>query len=268
MNDKEAARGRSMSLYSEVRGAGPDVVLLHGWGLHAGVWDAVAAGLAPRHRVSCIDLPGHGRSGWPESDGGLASFAAAAAAAAPERSVWVGWSLGGLVALHLAATRPERVRGLALVAATPRFVQGPDWPHATEPRVLEQFSEELVRDYRGTLLRFLALEALGSEHAREELRTLRQRIGEYPPQEQALRAGLAILRAADLRPLLGQVQCPVLLLFGARDRLVPAAAGAATAQRLARTRLHTVAGAAHAPFLSHPQEVLRELSSFLDACGD
>ena len=51
-----------MSLQVERRGDGPDLVLLHGWGMHGGVWDELVPRLAARFRVHVPDLPGHGRS--------------------------------------------------------------------------------------------------------------------------------------------------------------------------------------------------------------
>ena len=56
-----------MKLYTETLGAGPDLVLLHGWGLHAGVWESTAAELAKSWRVTLVDLPGHGRSPTPDA---------------------------------------------------------------------------------------------------------------------------------------------------------------------------------------------------------
>lgn len=63
-------------LYSEARGSGPAVVLLHGWGLNVRVWDGLAAALSDRFRVIAVDLPGHGRSTWLPERSSLAEQAA------------------------------------------------------------------------------------------------------------------------------------------------------------------------------------------------
>ncbi|HEY0722138.1 MAG TPA: alpha/beta fold hydrolase, partial [Gammaproteobacteria bacterium] len=60
-------------LHIEVRGTGPDLVLLHGWGLHGGLFRSLADRLAPHFRLHLVDLPGHGRSVMPEGDYTLAS---------------------------------------------------------------------------------------------------------------------------------------------------------------------------------------------------
>ncbi|KAB2856246.1 MAG: alpha/beta fold hydrolase, partial [Anaerolineae bacterium] len=53
---------RSAALYRHTVGSGPDVVLLHGWGMHSGVWEDVVEALLDHHRVAVFDLPGHGYS--------------------------------------------------------------------------------------------------------------------------------------------------------------------------------------------------------------
>ena len=111
-----------MSLHVDRTGSGPDLVLLHGWGLHSGTWDDVAPLLARRFRVHAMDLPGHGLSAALPG----ASFdeaAEAVAEALPRDAIVCGWSLGGLFAQRIARHHPGRVRAMALVGATPCFVE-------------------------------------------------------------------------------------------------------------------------------------------------
>ena len=131
-------------LYTEVRGSGPALVLLHGWGLNLRIWDGLAAALSERFRIIAVDLPGHGRSAWLPERSSLEEQAAqvreTVAGVAGECSL-LGWSLGGQIALQLAAADARRatcpvragaaaaIHRLVLVATTPRFVAAPDWPH-------------------------------------------------------------------------------------------------------------------------------------------
>jgi pimeloyl-[acyl-carrier protein] methyl ester esterase len=247
-------------LHSEVRGAGPEVVLVHGFALHAGVWDGIAERLASWYRVHAVDLPGHGRSNWqPFTIDTLAESLAGMA----EDAVWIGWSLGGEAVLQLAARFPDRVRALGLVNTTPRFVATADWSSAMRPEHFDQFRNDLDRDWRATVSRFLSLQ-LGSDADRELLRQLRASLmvrGE--PDPRALRDGLAVLEQVDLRAQLGAITAPALVLHGARDRLVPPAAGRYLAATLPAARYAEIAGAGHAPFLSHPEAFLPPLMEFL-----
>ena len=163
-------------MHIETLGSGPSLVLLHGWALHGGVFAPLVQRLSDRYTLHLVDLPGHGFSRDSEVPLTLDATVTAILARTPP-AAWLAWSLGGLFALQAAASSP-RVRGLAMVAATPRFVRDGDWAHAVEGRVFAQFGDDLRNDYAGTLERFLALDTMGSEHARSELRTLREALVE------------------------------------------------------------------------------------------
>ena len=110
--------------------------------------------LADHCEVFAVDLPGHGNS---TLDGAfdLQPVVDTLAKALPERANWLGWSLGGTLAMELAARYPRQVSQLVLVTATPRFVRTDNWPCGMEPQVLEQFCESLATDYAATVKRFL-----------------------------------------------------------------------------------------------------------------
>lgn len=253
-----------MSLSVQCQGLGPDLVLLHGWGMNASVWEGLPTLLTAGRRLWRIELPGHGESPFQLRHDSRAAWADACLEAAPERAVWLGWSLGGLIALEAALRAPERIHALALLTATPRFVRAPDWPAAMDAGVLAQFHDGLLADPAGTLDRFLALQVMGSDAARDSLRTLRREIAQRPaPSPAALEMGLDLLRDSDLRERIGALDCPTLWLFGRRDTLVPALAGEGIASLLPGARQRVVGGAAHAPFLSHPRETGDEIADFL-----
>lgn len=245
-----------------------DLVLLHGWGMNAAVWDGLPADLTAGLTQHRIELPGHGESPFPPllgpGPGSLWRWADACLAAAPERAIWLGWSLGGLVALAAALRAPKRVRGLILMTATPRFVRATDWTPAVPESTLDDFHEGLLSDPTGTLARFLALQVRGSEHARAVLRTLRHELALRPaPDPAALALGLELLRDEDLRGPLPDIRCPALWVFGGKDTLVPPAVGARVECLMTQAQVQVIAGAAHAPFLSHPRETASAIHAFL-----
>ena len=236
-----------------------DVVLLHGWGFSARIWEDLAGRLAPRFRVHAPDLPGYG--GAPAcSPYTLEKMAETAARGAPRRCNVVGWSLGGEVALAWARRAPRQVRRLALIGATPCFAARPGWPCATPRAVLTEFGRRLAEDRAGTMARFVTTQARGDARARHFAATLAASVDSAP--DRVLAAGLKVLDAADLRGRLGEVRQPALVLHGAHDRIVPPAAGRRLAAALPDARFSLMRSCAHAPFLSQPGRVARALREF------
>jgi len=252
-----------MRLHAETIGRGPALVLLHGWGLHSGIWAPLLPALSLSYRVCCIDLPGHGRSPAPPAGFDLDTMAEAVAAHAPPGAAWLGWSLGGQVALA-AALAGHAVRRLVLVATTPRFVAGPGWDCAVAPATLAGFAASLARDHRKTVRDFLALQLRGDRRAATLLVELRGVLAQCDePDPAALRAALAVLAETDLRARLPAIRQPALVISGERDRLTPAAAGQQLAAALADGRFNAMPGAAHTPFLTHPDAFLAAVAGFL-----
>jgi pimeloyl-[acyl-carrier protein] methyl ester esterase len=115
-----------MALYTQTSGAGPDLMMVHGWGLHGGIWKPLLPLLEAHFRVTSVDLPGHGRSGW-QGEETLDAMAGALLSVAPAGAAWLGWSLGGLVAVRAALLAPTRVNALIEIASSPCFVRRPGW---------------------------------------------------------------------------------------------------------------------------------------------
>jgi len=253
-----------MKLHTEVTGQGPDLVLLHGWAAHSAVWSLIREKLNQHFRVTSIDLPGHGQSEYqPSSLSSLSALATAVLEAAPKNAYWMGWSLGGLVAQQVALLKPSQVTKLILVASTAKFVSSDDWPHAVAAQVFSDFYESLRSDAQASLLRFIALQTRGSQSAGDDARQLKKMLLQPTPNEQALEAGLKILQANDLRSELKNILCPVLLLGGERDTLLPVSALMVMQAMLENAQCDVIAKAGHAPFLSHADDFLNIVNQFL-----
>jgi len=247
-------------MHIETRGNGPDLVMLHGWAMHGGIFAPFAAALEPHFRLHLVDLPGHGFSRDDAGSLELLDCARRILDATP-RAIWLGWSLGGLVAMRAALDRPDSVRGVVLIASSPRFVVGADWPQGVAPNVFAEFAAGLAHDYRPTIERFLALEALGSEQTRVELRELKAHVFERgEPARAALVQGLRILDSTDLRAELPRLAVPSLWIAGRRDRLInPAAMQWAAAQSRGK---YIECNSGHAPFLAHARVLSDSIAAF------
>ena len=251
-------------LHVEVIGRGPPLVLLHGWAMHGGVFAPLVERLQASRTLHIVDLPGHGDSrdcGVPLTLEATTQAILDAVPVAP----WCGWSLGGLLALHAASMQPQRVLALIMLCATPKFVRSDDWPQGMPVEVFRSFADGLRDDWRGTLERFIALEAFGSDHARDELRMLQQDLfARGEPAPHVLADGLALLESSDLRASLQTLEVPSLWLAGRRDRLVDPRAMQQASNATKNARHAQVEHAGHAPFLTHADAVARHLLDFLD----
>lgn len=278
-----------MNLHVETFGSGAPLLLIHGWGMHGGMWGGVAEKLAEQYCVHVVDLPGHGystpstipfgpsaskyervadlRFDKPIANGSevnLDTLVDQLAAQFSEPLSVCGWSLGGQLALRWAARDSLQIQRLVLVASTPCFVRQADWPCAMAAETLAEFAAALTGNYAQTLRRFLALQVRGSDQERELLTSLRSVLfSRGEPELSALQAGLDILRDGDLRCSLPTIDQPTLVIAGERDTLTPPQAAHYLAEQLPDAALALIKGAAHAPFLSHPKEFIEHLTRFL-----
>jgi pimeloyl-ACP methyl ester carboxylesterase len=232
-------RGRQIVYWSA--GAGPPIVLVHGLGGSSRCWWLAVDALAARHRVYLVDLPGFGslRRLYREfvlADGAewLREWMTAAAI---ERGDLVGHSMGGYLALRLAAMEPARVRRLVLVAPAGIPTGRSLWRHVLG----------LPRHWRQTTLSTLRLAAT------DALRT-------HPAL--VWRVARALV-TEDIVPLLCSVRAPALLVWGHEDPLIPAAAAAVLRAELRDARLVLIERAGHMPMITHAAEFTAALVAFL-----
>lgn len=239
----------------------PPIVLLHGWGLSAAVWAPLRDHLSPAHIIHAPDLPGHG-SAAPAGDT-LASWADALVATLPDKALVVGWSLGGMLALHIARHYPHKVARLVLIDTTPRFVQADDWLPALSAATLADFRHNFDADPAAIQRRFVALQSLGDAARKAVSASLGDALTPSDESHQpALATGLRLLAETDLRDLTPAITQPVRLLHGGADKLMPVAAAEWLADTLPNARLSVFGNAAHAPFVSRAQECAALIESF------
>jgi pimeloyl-ACP methyl ester carboxylesterase len=253
-----------------VGGAGPPLVLVHGLGGAAVNFTEIAPFLARRRRVLIPDLPGHGGTDplpQVESLSDLAGHVAAVGEHEGMSSAAVlGYSMGGLVSLRLAARRPEAVSSLVLVApagivSTTRRAQL--WLGA----VAALRPARLAARCKGAIGRRpnLRVPIFGYWGAVEP-RTLAPEavLGflEAQPEHTDVRGAARALLRDDPRPDLDGIRCPTLVVWGARDHLIPLEDGFEYARRLG-CPLRVVPAAGHLIVGEYPEECAALVDRFL-----
>jgi len=242
-----------------------ELVLLHGWGMNQGVWQVILPELEFLHggTVRCIDLPGYGENQLCPSPYTLHEAAKQISDQLAQNTTLMGWSLGGLFALYIAKHWPDKVAKVILVASTPFFAEQADWP-GIKPDVLNAFKEQLVTHREKTIERFLAIQAMGSNSARDDIKKLKQLLNELPaPRDAALTAGLDILQQDDLRDLFKNISVPLKGVFGRLDALVPYRVISKIKALNDDFEYEVLDKASHAPFISNKDEFLSAIKSML-----
>ncbi|MEM1155094.1 MAG: alpha/beta fold hydrolase, partial [Pseudomonadota bacterium] len=194
------------------------LVLLHGWGSDREIWRPLLAYLRPWADVTLLDIPGCAPYMAADEAPEFGAVLDSILAVAPQRSVFVGWSLGGQLALAIAAHAPERVSAVVTLCSNPRFVSASDWPGITNTK-LDEFRSHFNVDPVATLNRFRALQVQGARRPRS---LLRQMVGiRRECLQTSMASGLKWLADIDLRSLLAGLSVPQLHLLAERDALVP-----------------------------------------------
>ena len=239
--------GRRWHYYEAGDAAGSPLLMVHGFRSSARFFRPFMRSLSDRWRVVAPDLPGHGDSEpWDPEEDVVEQWVLLEAfleATGMERMDIIGSSRGGAVALQLAAHRPDRVSRLVLIAApTKPFRVGTlDIKRMiVDPDVL---TDDLLREMGRTMMA-----SRGYEAARR-------------------RAVEADALERDLRPIMGLVRAPTLIIWGAEDRTIPVEMGLELMAGIPDSRMRLVGGAGHVPMLDKPGEMIALVRGFLEGNG-
>jgi len=254
----------SVRLKISTVGRGKQLVFLHGWGMNSGVWQPLIDILKDDFCITTIDLPGYGLNHQQlPTPYNLQNVATTVAEYLPANCTLIGWSLGGLIAQQIAILHPEKLNQLMLVCSSPRFSKSEGWS-GIDSKVLDFFTQQLKLDFSKTLVRFLAVQAIGSLNARQDAKIIKQAVQKYsPPSSVALAAGLDMLQRVDLREQFKSLLMPCHFFLGRLDTLVPDNVAPFIQQLNTKVTIEVITDAAHAPFISNTEDFSKRLVNAL-----
>lgn len=242
--------------------------MLHGWGSNREIWRPLLASLRPWANVTLLNLPGSAPGLHSADEFELVDLQDAILAAAPNRAVYLGWSLGGQLAVRLAAAAPERVTGLVTVCSNPCFVADGEWP-GMDAAAFAGFLAQYTADPVSALRRFDSLQTGGAARPRALLRQLQGLRRRALPGPELL-PGLALLAQMDQCRALPELQQPQLHLLAEYDGLVPVVVERALLALLQDKPVAQVAvlpGASHLAPLDSAALLALETRAFLASAG-
>lgn len=245
-------------LHSETTGDGDPVVLLHGFTQSGAAWAPIATALAGGHRVVTIDAPGHGRSS--KVMAGLDDGADLMVAVAPTPAAWVGYSMGGRFALHVALRHPDSVSRLVLVSTTAGIEDPAERARrcATDAALADRIEAMGVDSF---LKEWLA-QPLFSTLTREAA-AIESRLGSTA---EGLASSLRLAGTGRQEPaweMVGTFSMPVLVVTGERDSKYTALGERLVESIGSNARMRVMRGAGHACHLERPEEFVEVLEPFL-----
>jgi pimeloyl-[acyl-carrier protein] methyl ester esterase len=271
------------STYLEPKVQSIPVVLLHGWGLNSGVWQTLITNLPTNFtdffHIITVDLPGFGANvNKIISPYSLVNICRHIDKTIEQPAIYLGWSLGGLVATEMALSFPDKVLGLITVASSPRFLEQRSneviddkvlntfiWP-GIKPQVLDSFHHQLHLDTEKTINGFLKLQAMGSPHVRQDIKEISRLVFQYDmANKNTLDESLKLLETSDYRSKLVEINQPFLRLYGSADSLVPKSV-IKHITKLAEynSEQYLFERASHAPFISHPEAFIKVILDWLN----
>ena len=251
-----------MKIHKEVYGEGRPIVLIHGWAMHTGIWRDFAKQLATDYKIICVDIPGHGLSDA-VNPYTLDRISTALIDVLPEKFSVLGWSLGASVAMSMAKHFPQRVDSIILMSGNPRFVKEKGWAGIRQ-ELLESFAKNMQLHCHATLIRFLTLQVYGLPDGGGILSRLKKAFQECDePDNKVLLSALDILKNVDLRHDLISLNCPICIIQGDKDTLVPVQASRDMQKIQPASELNIITGAGHVSFLSHSSRVIEIIKRFV-----
>lgn len=254
-----------MHIFTEVKGQGENVVVIHGGCASYEDMSPVVDILAKHYRVTNVGLPGSGHSDWDPTIETIHDIADAILPALPERAIYVGWSFGGLVSQSIAARYPKRVERFIGIGSMPKFITSEGWIGFPAPGYLAVIKTLLQeKGFKNFLKGYYDYEFINIEPKPDAYLQV-QKISEdrVEIKKEIVYKFMEICDATDLRQELKSITCPIDLIIGDDDENAPKAAWEKIKALNPRVKIHEIKGAKHAPFWTHQQEFNTILADIL-----
>lgn len=229
------------------------------------MWDLIIPVLAQRYQIKCINPPWVKESEITASLDDIENYTEELALSLSELPTKiVAWSMGGLIAIHIAKKFPQLIKQIILISSVPQFVSTNEFRYGINKTWFDKFILDFRNNSRSTFGKFIALQAKGDEYQMSTLRFLKQNcVFDNFDIDECLR-GLELLQQQQLNHEFQVLNCKRMFIHGDKDTVLPIASAQFVAQQT-NCELKIIENAGHAPQISHPDLTARLL---LDTLND
>lgn len=245
----------------------PVIFCVHGWASNAQVFKPLAELFSEHFHFVAVDLPGYGDSACEDAQAAyqIEQIIEDLLAVAPKGSAWLGWSLGGMLAVQAAARAPEQIQSVMTICSNAKFLADKKWKQGVPLPLFQGFMDS-IDDVKTTLRRFAALTVVGEpKDMLVHLKWLQQNTQSLNTQSNVLAESLKLLSLIDNRKLLALLPQPCLHMLATDDAIVPNK----VSQELNKLNpMHLVSfspNASHACLVTQPQSVANGILTFMQA---
>lgn len=238
-----------------------NIIILNGWGIHTEIWKFIVHNLRHQFKFHLIDLPGSGKNKniTPIK---IDKIIEILRQKMPKNSIWIGWSIGGLIVNYFGLCYPEYVLAIINVASSPCFIEKKNWP-GIKKNVVNKLYFNLKTRYHQTIRNFLDLEQIISQKFHSDIIVLKNILSlQSQPHLELLKNNLEIIFLLDLRLDIILLRTPLLRIYGELDNLVPTSIIPILDKQWPQTKSVVIKKAAHAPFITNKNEFCFILSNF------
>jgi pimeloyl-[acyl-carrier protein] methyl ester esterase len=253
-----------------IKGSGRPLVLIHGWAMHAGVWQGFSDQLAKHCMVIEVDLRGHGASramGGPHTFEQYARDVTALLKHLDLRdAALLGWSMGASIILKMFAQGYQGTGALVLISGNPSLIQRDNYESGLAPVIIKRLIRQVQRDYTKGLSTFLNLLCTAEEHERFSTDAAYQSAMDTaacPDPEEVALSTLACLQDEDLRSAVGHITAPTLIVHGECDEICLSSGGRYLNNTLPNAQMLILPDTGHMPFITRRERVVEAVLNFL-----
>lgn len=244
----------------------PSIALIHGWATEPTIWKPVRGQLESRgHEVNVYEMPGYGSRTGEDGNVTFDQLVSDAIEKLENCELWIGWSLGAMVALEAASRKQAKCAAVFAVCPTAKFCCDAEKDAALNQLLdsVESDAEKAVTRFRRSMpsakLRRSVAKEIGTLSQTEAI----QRNDGVQGKRATLLAGLEILATTDLTANLNKIDIPVSIVSGEEDTIIPCSSGEEL-HRLIADSTYTTLPCGHVPFLECPQRFMEILFEFAE----